>query len=59
MLNKSILVTGANGFLGQYVVNQLIESGYSHIFGSFSNHLPNNELINWRYMDLNDPFGIE
>lgn len=59
MLNKSILVTGANGFLGQYVVNQLIESGYSHIFGSYSNHLPNNELINWRYMDLNDPFGIE
>ncbi|HRI33862.1 MAG TPA: NAD-dependent epimerase/dehydratase family protein [Saprospiraceae bacterium] len=59
MLNKSILVTGANGFLGQYVLSQLIRSGYTNIFGTYHSHLPNNTLITWRQMDLNDPVSIE
>lgn len=32
MNNKKILVTGANGFAGSYIVRRLVESGYRHIF---------------------------
>ena len=59
MLNKSILVTGANGFLGQYVLSQLLRSGYTNIFGTYHNQLPNNTLITWRQMDLNNPVSVE
>ncbi|MCI1266115.1 MAG: NAD-dependent epimerase/dehydratase family protein, partial [Saprospiraceae bacterium] len=59
MLNKSILVTGANGFLGQYVLSQLLRSGYTNIFGTYHNQLPNNTLVTWRQMDLTDPDSIE
>lgn len=59
MLNKSILVTGANGFLGQYVLSQLLRSGYTNILGTYHNQLPNNTLITWRQMDLNDPVSVE
>jgi dihydroflavonol-4-reductase len=32
MNSKKILVTGANGFAGSYIVRRLVESGYQHIF---------------------------
>ena len=36
MQNKSTLVTGASGFLGGHVVNNLLESGYSGCAAPFA-----------------------
>jgi dTDP-4-dehydrorhamnose reductase len=56
-----ILITGANGFLGYYLVEQLLEKNYSVIAtGKGQCRLPFTHNINfqWLSMDFTDPFSI-
>jgi dTDP-4-dehydrorhamnose reductase len=57
-MNK-ILVTGANGLLGQYLVPLLIDAGYCVIaVGKGANRLPYTDAANfsWRSIDITDDF---
>jgi len=38
MVNKKILVTGANGFAGSYIVRQLLHAGYQHVLAGIRQH---------------------
>lgn len=56
-----ILITGANGFLGYYLVEQLLKKKYSVIAtGKGECRLPFTHDINfqWLTMDFTDPFSI-
>ena len=56
-----ILITGANGFLGYYVVEQLLAKKYSVIAtGKGECRLPFTHHLNfqWLSMDFTDPFSI-
>ena len=56
-----ILITGANGFLGHYLVQQLLDKGYSVIAtGKGECRLPYNGQKNFEYteMDFADPFSV-
>lgn len=56
-----ILITGANGFLGYYLVQQLLIKNYSVIAtGKGECRLPyiGNENFNYQEMDFADPFSI-
>src|SRR6187200_3150973 len=56
-----ILVTGANGFLGYYIVEQLLAKKYSVIApGKGECRLPFTHNLNfqWITMDFTDPFSI-
>lgn len=56
-----ILITGANGFLGHYLVQQLLEKSYSVIAtGKGECRLPYNGQKNFVYteMDFADPFAV-
>jgi dTDP-4-dehydrorhamnose reductase len=55
------LVTGANGFLGYYLVEQLLTAGHQVIATSRGkNRLPFNDHPNFLYneMDITDPFSV-
>jgi len=56
-----ILITGANGFLGYYLVEQLLAKKYSVIAtGKGECRLPFTHAVNfqWLSMDFTDPFSI-
>jgi dTDP-4-dehydrorhamnose reductase len=56
-----VLVTGANGFLGYYLVKQLLEKDFYVIAtGKGVNRLPFQEQSNFIYkeMDITDPFRV-
>jgi dTDP-4-dehydrorhamnose reductase len=56
-----ILITGANGFLGYYLVEQLLEKNYSVIAtGKGECRLPFTHDLQFQYlsMDFTDPFSI-
>lgn len=56
-----ILVTGANGFLGSYLIQQLSEKGIQVIAtGSGASRLPNENNKHFQYetMDFTDPFSV-
>jgi dTDP-4-dehydrorhamnose reductase len=56
-----ILITGANGFLGYYLIQQLLDKKYSVIAtGKGECRLPyiGNENFNYQEMDFADPFSI-
>ena len=56
-----ILITGANGFLGYYLVEQLLTKKYSVIAtGKGECRLPFTHAVNfqWLSMDFTDPFSI-
>src|SRR6185503_10069742 len=56
-----ILITGANGFLGYYLVVQLLEKDYSVIAtGKGECRLPFTHDIRFQYlsMDVTDPFNV-
>ena len=56
-----ILITGANGFLGYYLVEQLLKKRYSVIAtGKGESRLPfsSHENFQWLSMDFTDPFSI-
>lgn len=57
-----VLVTGANGFLGQHVVDALLRSGCAVVAGvrtpAAAQRLPRSDLLEVRYGDLRvDPLG--
>src|SRR4249919_2441099 len=57
----NILITGANGFLGYYLTNALLEKGYPVIAtGKGSCRLPFNGKDNFTYheMDFTEPFQV-
>jgi dTDP-4-dehydrorhamnose reductase len=59
--NMKILITGANGFLGYYLAEQLLRKGYHVIAtGKGECRLPFSESPNFQYqeMDFTDPFSI-
>src|SRR6186997_3177914 len=56
-----VLITGANGFLGYYLVEQLLQKGHSVLAtGKGDCRLPFNEQVNFKYvpMDFTDPFAV-
>ena len=56
-----VLITGANGFLGFYLVKQLLEKGYDVIAtGKGESRLPFKDHKNFIYtsMDFTDPFEV-
>ena len=56
-----ILITGANGFLGYYLVEQLLHKKYEVIAtGKGPCRLPFSGHLNFQYeeMDFTDPFSI-
>lgn len=56
-----VLITGANGFLGHYLVGQLLQNGYDVIAtGKGNNRLPysNSEKFVYAEMDFTNPFAV-
>lgn len=58
---QTILVTGANGFLGQYLVNELLKNNFL-VFatgkGESRLKLPSNQNLVYLPMDFTDPFAV-
>ena len=60
-----VLVTGGTGFLGAYIIRQLVESGYDvraiHRNGPMPFFLPDaiREKVEWVHCDVRDPLGLE
>lgn len=56
-----ILVTGANGFLGYYLIQQLSEKGFEVIatgMGECRLPVKENKLFHYETMDFTDPFSV-
>lgn len=57
----NILLTGANGFLGHYLVLQLLEKKYNVIAtgkGACRLAIPENDFFSYEEMDFTDPFSV-
>ena len=60
-----VLVTGGTGFLGAYIISELIGNGYAvraiHRNGPIPFFLPDDirEKVEWVYCDIRDPLGLE
>ncbi len=63
--NKGVLVTGANGLLGSHILRDLLDQGYSNLYGYIR---PQSDLslvddikdkVTWMYGDLLDIFALE
>ena len=60
-----VLVTGGTGFLGAYIISQLMENGYAvraiHRNGPMPFFLPDaiREKVEWVRCDIRDPLGLE
>ena len=60
-----ILVTGGTGFLGAYIINELVEKGYTiraiHRNGAIPFYLPAaiRDKVEWVRCDVRDPIGLE
>ena len=58
---KSVLVTGASGFIGSYIVSEGIERGFqvwAGVRGSSSRRYLTDERIRFACLDLGDVAGI-
>ena len=57
-MNKKVIVTGATGFIGSHLTEQLVKNGYSVI--AFDRYNPNN---NWGWLEnseyKNDIEGLQ
>ncbi|MEO0550429.1 MAG: NAD(P)-dependent oxidoreductase [Pseudomonadota bacterium] len=49
---KTVLVTGANGFLGQCMVTVLLDAGY-HVRAQYRKNLPIDDRAEWFQLDFN------
>jgi dihydroflavonol-4-reductase len=66
-LNSSVkvLVTGGTGFLGAYIIHELVQNGYAvraiHRQGAFPFFLPTGirDQVEWIRCDVRDPTGLE
>ncbi|HUB60734.1 MAG TPA: NAD-dependent epimerase/dehydratase family protein [Puia sp.] len=62
---ERILVTGGTGFLGAYIIRELVQSGYAvraiHRQGAIPFFLPSHirEEVEWLRCDVRDPIGLE
>jgi dihydroflavonol-4-reductase len=62
---KMVLVTGGTGFLGTYIIRELVESGYSvraiRRSGPMPFFMPDaiREKVEWVHCDIRDPLGLE
>ncbi|HXB35751.1 MAG TPA: NAD-dependent epimerase/dehydratase family protein [Puia sp.] len=60
-----VLVTGGTGFLGTYIIGELVRSGYAvraiHRQGAIPFSLPASigEQVEWLHCDVRDPLGLE
>jgi nucleoside-diphosphate-sugar epimerase len=60
-----VLVTGGTGFLGAYIISELMENGYAvraiHRNGPMPFFLPDaiREKVEWVRCDIRDPLGLE
>ena len=60
-----VLVTGGTGFLGAYIIGELVRSGYAvraiHRQGAIPFFLPPHirEEVEWLHCDVRDPLGLE
>jgi nucleoside-diphosphate-sugar epimerase len=60
-----VLVTGGTGFLGAYIISELVENGYAvraiHRNGRMPFFLPDaiREKVEWVRCDIRDPLGLE
>lgn len=62
-MSRSILVTGGSGVLGSFVIRQLLESGYTHITGTYQGNektIPEDlaEKITWKPLLLPDQMNV-
>jgi|KBSMisStandDraft_5_1062788.scaffolds.fasta_scaffold00419_8 dTDP-4-dehydrorhamnose reductase len=54
-----VLVTGANGLLGQHLVKELLQAGFHVIAaGKGESRLPEHERLSYVKMDLREPFDV-
>ncbi len=58
MQNNKIFITGASGFVGSHILNQLIEDGFDCL-GLFKTHHSNLQKGEWMQGDLLRPFELE
>jgi dTDP-4-dehydrorhamnose reductase len=60
VFNMTILITGANGFLGHYLIQQLLLPGYKIIATGKgeSRLLQHHESLNYASLDFTDPFAV-
>jgi nucleoside-diphosphate-sugar epimerase len=56
--DKSVLVTGANGFIGKYLVNALVKKG-AHVTALTSGHGPMREGVKWVTGNIAEPKSLK
>ena len=54
-----ILVIGASGFIGQYLVRRLCETPGHEVIGTFLSHPPANDGNSWHRLELTDTGSLE
>ena len=54
-----VLIIGASGFIGKYLVRRLKETTICEIVGTFFSSAPQDELCFWHQVELTDTSGLE